>query len=163
MRMRFFGIVLLFFCLKLNAFAQQSDFGLGVVVGEPTAITAKKRLSSQRALDFGFGYYWQNSALFFGDYLFQFPGTFQTDNSIVNTFVPYVGLGSSLNIYKKENRKRIGDNEANLVLSARIPIGVSWAIANSPIEVFVEIVPVLNIIPGLSFDMNAGLGGRIFF
>ena len=65
-------IISLFIISNLN-FAQQKGFGLGVVLGEPTGISAKYWLTSGGALDFGLGYSFTSSNSvfdFYADYVF---------------------------------------------------------------------------------------------
>lgn len=138
-------------------------WGVGIILGDPTAITLKHRISERRALDFGFGYHWHDSFLFYGDYLFQFPGTFKTDSKEVNTIVPYVGVGPAVSFHTEEKRKRVGDREVKVALMGRIPLGLNFVIPDSPLELFAEIVPLINIIPGLDFGVGGGIGIRVFF
>jgi len=65
-------VVSLFIISNLN-FAQQKGFGLGVVLGEPTGISAKFWLTPGTALDFGLGYSFTSSNSvfdFYADYVF---------------------------------------------------------------------------------------------
>ena len=152
-----------FWCLGAFAKTTEKSLGVGVILGDPTALTAKAPLSDHRAVDFGFGYHWHDSVLFYGDYLFLFPGSFKTENVEVNKIVPYVGVGAALALFQSDQQKRIGDNEANAVFAGRIPLGLSWMIAESPVELFAEVVPTIDVIPGLFFEVGGGLGVRIFF
>ncbi len=57
--MKHFGYAFVVFCLFLfvqGAVAQDRDFGLGVIIGEPTGISAKLWTSPINALDFGLGW-----------------------------------------------------------------------------------------------------------
>ena len=49
------------------------------------------------------------------------------------------------------------------VLGIRGVMGLSWFVKTAPIDVFVELVPVLNIIPDVDMSLNAGAGVRYFF
>ena len=65
-------IVSLFIISNLN-FAQQEGFGLGVVLGEPTGISAKFWLTPGTALDLGLGYSFTSEKSvfdFYADYVF---------------------------------------------------------------------------------------------
>ncbi len=57
--MRHFRYALAAFCLFFTiqgAVAQDRDFGIGVIIGEPTGISAKLWTSPVNALDFGLGW-----------------------------------------------------------------------------------------------------------
>jgi len=98
-------IVSVFIISNLN-FAQQKGFGLGVVLGEPTGISAKYWLSSGTALDFGLGYSFTSSKSlfdFYADYVFH---SSDMINSTEN-FVVYYGPGARLKI-KENSDSRLG-------------------------------------------------------
>ena len=45
-------------------------------------------------------------------------------------------------------------------LGLRIPLGLSYLISNSPLELFGELAPVLDLTPDTTFRVNGGLGLR---
>ena len=47
---------LLWCCATQDSLAQQRKFGLGVIIGEPTGLSAKLWTSSVNAFDFGLGW-----------------------------------------------------------------------------------------------------------
>ncbi len=144
-------IVSLFIISNLN-FAQQKGFGLGVVLGEPTGISAKYWLSSGTALDFGLGYSFTSSNSvfdFYADYVFH---SSDMINSTEN-FVVYYGPGARLKIRE----------DADSRLGVRGVIGILWIPRGTSFDVFVEVAPILDIIPATKFDFSGGIGGRYFF
>lgn len=161
--MKKISLALGLYLISIQALATDHPLGLGVVVGEPTALTAEYTISKQRSADFGFGYSWSHSVLLYGDYLFQYPDTFSTDSNFINQLTPYVGVGPELEIYSGDHRKHISDRDARAVFSARVPLGLGWLIPDSPVKLFVELVPLLNIAPGLDVDLHADIGVRCFF
>ena len=149
-------IYLLFFVISLLTlsnlnFAQQKGFGLGVVLGEPTGISAKYWLTTGTALDFGLGYSFTSSNSLFDFYV---DYVFHNSDMIHSTenFVVYYGPGARLNI--KESTSRLG---------VRGVIGILWLPGGTNFDLFVEIAPILDIIPATKFDFGGGIGGRYFF
>ena len=143
-------IVAVFIISNLN-FAQQKGFGLGVVLGEPTGISAKYWLSSGTALDFGLGYSFTSSKSlfdFYADYVFH---SSDMINSTEN-FVVYYGPGARLKITESKSR-----------LGVRGVIGILWLPGGTNFDLFVEVAPILDIIPSTKFDIAGGIGGRYFF
>ena len=140
--------VLLFVALNISINAQSSGFGIGIVFGEPTGISAKlwngKTTAFQGAIAWSFG---NNDALRLqSDYLWHFPGL-----EIAMGKLPYyLGIGASMTLANK------------LVLAARIPIGVNYQLFELPLDIFIEVVPGLNLIPDVDFNIDAGLGIRYF-
>jgi hypothetical protein len=126
-------------------FAQQKGFGLGVVLGEPTGISAKYWLSPGTALDFGLGYLFD----FYVDYVFHNSDMIHS----VENFVVYYGPGARLKIRE----------DADSRLGVRGVIGILWLPRGTNFDLFVEVAPILDIIPATKFDFTGGIGGRYFF
>jgi hypothetical protein len=42
-------------------------------------------------------------------------------------------------------------------------LGIAWLPRQTPIDVFIELVPSLQIVPSTGFGIDAGLGARFFF
>jgi hypothetical protein len=139
------------FIISNLSFAQQKGFGLGVVLGEPTGISAKYWLTSGTALDFGLGYSFTSSNSlfdFYADYVFH---SSDMINSTEN-FVVYYGPGARLKI-----------RESSSKLGIRGVIGILWLPGGTNFDLFVEVAPILDIIPATKFDIAGGIGGRYFF
>ncbi len=144
-------IISLFIISNLN-FAQQKGCGLGVVLGEPTGISAKFWLTPGTALDFGLGYSFTSSNSvfdFYADYVFH---SADMINSTEN-FVVYYGPGARLKIRE----------DADSRLGVRGVIGILWLPRGINFDLFVEVAPILDIIPATKFDFSGGIGGRYFF
>jgi len=132
------------------AVAQEKNFGLGIIAGEPTGLSGKlwteKRTALDAAVAWSFG---KGSKLYLhGDYLFYNFNLFNVESGQLPL---YYGIGGKL--------KLGGDNTVGI----RIPVGLNYIFANAPLDVFFEIVPVLDLIPGTEFDLNGGVGIRYFF
>ncbi|MDD8018799.1 MAG: hypothetical protein PHP42_10540, partial [Bacteroidota bacterium] len=57
--MKYFNFVVIAFCIFISiqtSNAQQQTFGLGLIIGEPTGISAKLWTSPVNAFDFGLGW-----------------------------------------------------------------------------------------------------------
>jgi hypothetical protein len=131
--------------------AQTDGFGLGIIVGQPTGLSAKYWLSSNNALDFGLGYSFEkNSRMSLHvDYLFHARNLFNTSENISLHYGP----GGRLRL--------VEDGESRL--GVRFDVGLTWVPRNSPVDVFLEIAPLLDIIPETKFSFNGGIGVRYYF
>ncbi len=141
------------------------DFGLGIIIGEPTGLSGKLWLDNSQAVDFLLAFsidddYDDNirRLLFGADYLFHF-----------DAFKPrsvelplYVGIGGKIVFFDRDNG-RFRDDDDDFGLALRIPLGISLLLKSAPLEFFVEIVPGLFILPGTNADLDAGLGARYYF
>lgn len=125
------------------------DFGLGVIIGEPTGLSAKYFTGQSNAFDFGLAWTLGENGNFHAhaDYLFHKFDLFDVDSGIMPL---YFGIGG---------RVKAGNNAK---LGVRIPVGVSYHFPNDPIEIFFELVPVLDLAPSTSFSGNGGMGIRYY-
>jgi hypothetical protein len=145
-------VMFLFFILfSVSTYSQSKGFGLGIILGEPTGISAKYWTTSSTALDFGLGYSFEKNSTFHlhADYLFHVNNVFQSSENIAL----YYGPGARLRLVD-EGSSRFG---------FRFDVGLVWIPKGSPIDVFVEVVPLMDIIPETAFSFNGGIGVRYFF
>jgi len=130
--------------------AAEKGLGVGVIIGEPTGISFKKWVGQKNAFDGAIAWsFGKEDALHLhADYLFHAPKAIRLDRS---TIPVYYGIGARLK-FQDENRFGI-----------RFPLGINLYIAEAPIDIFFEIVPILNLAPKTDLDLNAALGIRYYF
>jgi hypothetical protein len=182
-------LVLTVALLSSGAMAAGRSFGLGVVFPAPTGITGKLWTSGTTALDFVFGweggyrdgyydpacnngryyndhrgycddyyydYYdrgrygrgWNNFHLH-ADYLFHNFSAIRSSER----FPLFYGPGVNMNFWRGEF----------LELGVRGDFGIAWLPRRAPMDVFLELAPVVNLFPYARFDVNVGLGTRFYF
>ena len=134
------------------ATAGPGKFGLGIIVGEPTGLNAKLFLDSGNALDMGVAWSLSgdNDLHLQLDYLYHRYSLIKVDKGKLPLFF---GLGGRVEL--RENR----DDKVGL----RIPVGLAYEFADAPFDVFVELVPVLELTPDTDFDFEGALGVRFWF
>jgi len=140
------------------ALAQTSGTGVGLILGEPTGVCLKSWLSGNSALTVGAAWAFQHEGNLFlyADYTLH---SFNiTDDEDFRNLAFYYGLGGKLSF--EENK---GDEEDKTIFGARIPLGLMLPIGGAPVDLFVEGVPTIDLIPGTDFGFNGGIGGHIFF
>jgi hypothetical protein len=157
------GMVLgLLMILAKPVTAQDHGFGMGLILGEPTGLSAKLWVSRDNALDFGLGLglggdriKYQGNYDRSGRIHFHMDYLWHAFNVISSTerFPLYYGIGGRFNSG--------GGYDGSL--GVRGVFGIAWFPHSTPIDVFFELVPVFQVTPltGLGFD--AGLGIRYFF
>lgn len=146
--------------LALPAFAESGPFGLGLVIGEPTGISASYRLGKAAMLQGTAA--WDLTApggiTFASDYLFLFDKALK----IEKTAIPlYIGFGAKLAILMGDGRS--GGDDAPVVIAARVPLGVRWLFDELPLEAFLELTPGIRLFPETAFDSGGGIGLRWYF
>jgi hypothetical protein len=132
------------------ALSQDKDFGLGIILGEPTGISAKKWLDDNSALDAAVAWSLVTPSSFHlhADYLYHDFNLF----SVKKGKLPlYFGIGF---------RIRIGDEDR---IGIRIPVGLSYLFEQSPLDIFLELGPVLDLTPATKLRLTSSVGIRYFF
>ncbi|MFA6467631.1 MAG: hypothetical protein WCW35_01955 [Bacteroidota bacterium] len=143
---------------------QSRNFGIGLIIGEPTGISAKLWTTSENAFDFGFGwsmdgngmgryddryYYNDRSRVHFHmDYLWHAFSAIHSGQQ----FPLYYGIGGSVNS---------GSGYASTV-AVRGVFGISWLPRDTPVDVFLELVPTLRLTNTSGLYIGAGFGARYY-
>ncbi len=129
---------------------QEKGLGLGVIIGEPTGISAKAWVSQTRAIDAGMAWSFRRRGRFHVhvDHIWHFPQNLRTSER----FVLYAGVGGRLAVGK-------GDG----IFGIRIPLGVAWWPHRAPLDVFLELAPIVDLIEETELSANGGIGVRFFF
>lgn len=158
-------IILCFvFLSTVQVFAQK--YGVGFILGNPTAITGQMVQSQQKSFQAGLSFSYDDSFLLFVDRLFHFPGTFKTSEKLINELVPYMGIGGALAVTSKDRRQKDGyfdKDEGSIGMGVRVPFGIEWKITDPNLSVYFEIAPGISIFPETSAEFMGGLGFRYFF
>ncbi len=123
------------------------DMGVGVVLGNPTAVTGKVWLDPSQAVDAGLGFSTHFAA--YGDYLLH--GWDVLPHPSRGRLPVYVGLGAQVRTFHETE------------IGIRAVAGAAYWLPRDPVEIFLEIVPVLRLEPHGSVGLDAGLGLRYYF
>jgi hypothetical protein len=150
-------ILLLFGCLAGSSFGESNhSIGLGIILGEPTGLSFKLWSSQTMAWDAGAAWSFVNGRYFqiHGDFLLHNFNLFKVDTGRMSL---YYGVGARL---------KFGSNDttgSDTTLSLRVPIGISYEFDKTPVELFLEIVPMLDLIPSTEVQMAGAIGFRYYF
>lgn len=126
-----------------------NNFGVGIILGEPTGLTIKSWNGDQSA--FSIGAAWslaENEALHLhADY--QLHSWFQDIET--GRFAFYYGIGGRI----------IFTDEAKV--GARVPLGLNYVFDDLPFDFFMEAAPILDFSPDVELSGNGGIGARYYF
>jgi hypothetical protein len=141
------GIIMLLTAYNLTA---HSGLGLGIVVGDPTGITAKYWTSKNTAICGACGWSFRREGYLHinGDFIYHNFKLFPVEKGELPI---YFGLGGRL-AFKDETEVGI-----------RIPVGIEYLFEDAPFDAFLELSPYLNLYPRTDMFLSVGLGGRYFF
>jgi hypothetical protein len=147
-------------------------FGLGIVLGDPTGLSAKFWVGPTNSIDAGLGFFgygfndrcWTDASGTHCDSYGYHDGTLNMDylwqSNIVRGTAQldwHIGAGGRAVWYG-------GCNGDCFALAARMPVGLDLMFTNpSFLEVFFELAPAFYIVPGFDFEIEGGLGVRFYF
>jgi hypothetical protein len=144
----------LLICLSANqTAAQRRGVGLGVIIGEPTGISLKSWLSSSTALAMAAAWSFSDYEAFqvHLDYVLHHPRLVEPN------FPFYYGIGGRLKLHDTHADK----NDAHF--GVRIPLGLTYLFRDVPLDMFIEVVPILDLVPDTDVTLNAAVGMRFYF
>lgn len=148
-----FAGLLLAFLLPVSAQAQltqqvNKNFGIGAMFGEPTGVTVKVWTGNNVAFDVGGAWSLANS-----DADLHLHASMLFHNWFNNrpNVAFYYGIGG---------RVLLADDSS---LGVRIPFGLTYVMARLPLDLFVEVAPILDLVPDTGFAGNGAVGARIYF
>ena len=150
-------ILILFGALAGLSFAESNhNIGLGIIFGEPTGLTFK--IWNRQTVAFDAGAAWS----FIGGKYFQI----HSDLLFHNFNLFKVETGRMALYYGPGARIKFGSNDvdaSNITVSLRLAIGISYEFEKTPVELFIEVVPMLDLIPSTEPNMAGGVGFRYYF
>jgi hypothetical protein len=162
MKTRVAAIVMFTVFMAGSVAGAEDGFGIGIIAGEPTGISFKKWLSHDTAIDAAAAWsFSENTSFqFHADYLIHNFGVLKS--AVPEGRLPvYFGIGGRIKLQNHGNDHNRNDHDA--LLGVRIPFGISYLFAKAPVDVFAEIVPVLDVVPDTKLDLNGGIGARFYF
>jgi len=150
------------------SFAQRSGFGLGIIIGEPTGITGKYWLSGKSAIDGAIAWSMHGENLHLhGDYLVH---KFDLIKVSKGSFPFYYGIGARFRFGDNDHNDFIdhdhswwGNHHHDDVFGIRVPFGLDYLFGSDPFDIFLEVVPILDLVPDTEVNFNAAIGFRFWF
>jgi hypothetical protein len=140
-----------------HAKVHSGQFGVGLMVGEPSGLSFKLLVDKRHALAAGLSFSLIDGNLHaHGDYLLHFPGKIHGIQG--GKWIPYVGIGGKLRVWESEGKK---SGESGI--GVRIPLGLALHARGAPVDFFLEFVPGMRILPETKADFGGALGGRWYF
>ena len=148
--------VLLLLTLTGVSHSQSNNFGLGIIIGEPTGLSLKLRLSENTAVDGALGYSFvnQESVHIHGDFLLHDYSLLRVNEGRLPV---YYGIGGRIKLKNKEK----GNNDDRI--GVRVPLGLAYEFSSRKVDVFLEVVPILDLAPETDASINAAIGVRYYF
>ncbi len=139
-----------FLSLATAGLSQGEGLGVGIIVGEPTGVTAKYWLDRTNALDgaLAWSFLEDGSLYLHANYIHHH---FEVIELSSGEMPLYYGGGLKMKF------------ASDFILGLHVPLGIAYHFEEAPLDVFLEIRPGLNLIPETRFDMSGGIGVRYYF
>jgi hypothetical protein len=130
-------------------------FGLGVSIGEPTGIAVALRPSARSTFAGVLGWSLSHSYIHIhSDYLLTL-ARLRPDPGMDLQLEFFIGAGASIDL---------GDrHKSSPSIGIRFPAGIDLTFGEAPVDVFIELVPVMGLIPETQIGFDGALGIRAWF
>jgi len=135
-----------------RGFEANKTFGLGLELGEPSGLTGKYFVSDSVALDFGLGWIYRH--YYYGDGLHLYADLLAHPVSLVSApaFELPLYIGGGLRFWDFAYcDNRICDYRGSAV-GIRIPVGIAFDFNTVPLDIFLQLVPVIDFVRGDYYD-----------
>lgn len=150
------GLVVLVLSLaSASAEARRTRFGLGLVLGQPSGVSAEYVLSQKTSIDFELGLErFDDDALYVhADYLIRLVDVLPTGS----VHLPlYVGIGAFVVDYH-------GGDKNIFVLGPRVPFGIQVDFQRAPVVIFLEIAVRFGLVSNVDIDRDSDIDGAVGF
>lgn len=130
--------------------SQNKEFGLGIIVGEPTGVSFKYWTDSNSAFAGAIAWSFINGGALHihADYILHSFNLIRVESGKLPF---YYGIGGRIKFLDDAG------------IGVRVPVGLTYIFDDTPIDIFLEIVPILDLTPKTDFNINAAIGGRYYF
>ncbi|HUZ17396.1 MAG TPA: hypothetical protein VMV68_03345 [Spirochaetia bacterium] len=144
------SVLALFLSVPAAVFAQAHNVAVGIILGQPTGISAKLWLDRTSAFDLAAA--WQflpaGSLYVHADYLYHIYHVFPIKEGELPL---YFGIGGSATI------------QSVPTIGLRIPFGIEYLFPKAPLDVFLEIGIGISLFPATAVQGSGGVGIRYEF
>jgi hypothetical protein len=141
-----------------------NSFGFGIILGDPLGGTVKFWLNRDNAIDAYIGGDYFGSPRIGADYLWHF---WPFNSSVVNMYAgPGLalgfGYGGDWGWYRVGRDSWIYRSGGGMGVGIRAIVGLDIVPKRAPIEIFLELGPLIGITPGFGAAFDAALGIRFY-
>lgn len=155
-------LIMLTICLQLQAQQMAGKFGIGISAGEPTGVSMKYWLNKKAALEGVVGYSIVNYYDYYDDYYYEHYNKrdwkykrslylhldYLMHHNLVKKLYFTYGVGGKIVFHE------------DVVIGMRIPLGLNYIFTEVPLDVSLDIVPVLNLLPATDFRFDPSISLR---
>jgi hypothetical protein len=133
-----------------------TGFGIGIMIGDPTAFAFKGYLGNDRYFDIALGNDSgpADGVYLHSDYIIEKPEQFEIQDEKFNL---YYGIGGRA--YTEDTKK----HKDEFHLGIRVPVGINYYFKEPSVEVFAEAAAIMELTPETAADLDFSIGARYWF
>lgn len=138
------------------------DFGFGLILGDPTGGTIKYWFNRENALVASLGNSYFGALRINVDYLWHFDAF---NSQVVKMYAGIggvLGFGEGHEWYYKHGKDKFYYRTDETGIAVRAMIGLNIIPRNTPIEIFLELGPLIGIVPDFGSTIDAAVGIRFY-
>ncbi len=162
---KFLSIMLLSFfvyCFTPAPLQAQGRFEGGFAIGEPTGFSFDYQINRMHAVDGAFGFSPADQYRIHADYLWLAYPLNDQNFSLYYGVGGVVGFGRTTGVFfVDQNEFFVREREPGF--GARVPLGVSYLIPRSPVNLYMEVAPTIIVTNPSGVGLDGGLGIRFIF
>jgi hypothetical protein len=136
-------------------------FGFGFILGEPTGLAWKYKISHLNALDGVIGVSPGDRFRIHVDYLWNAYPFHDPNFSLHYGIGAVIGFGQTWFV-EHGHGDGYWAGTTDLGFGVRVPFGIDYAIPRSPVELFFELAPIVIFTPGTGVAIDVGIGVRFY-
>lgn len=161
-RSKIIVLLLISILIYSTANGQTKKFGIGVIMGEPTGLSAKLWVSNNQAVVFGLG--WSFNGYRFNGFDYDYDKGTRTHLHIDYIWHSFNALGSNgqFPLFYGVGARIITGPEYSGTLGIRGVLGIAWLPRSTPLDIFIEVVPTLFLVRSSGLGVDTGIGARVF-
>jgi hypothetical protein len=150
-------LIFLIFALPICAMPTKGTVAGGIILGEPTGLSAKSYVTSTQAFDAALSYSLRTDSVWIhSNYLYHSESLSKSVEG--GRWVPYGGLGGLLYLSKNKEKQ-----SSRVLIAARLPGGLMFYPTESSFEFFAELGLIVGVLPATEVSMSGGVGTRYVF
>lgn len=156
MRTRYFAGLLFSFSLFATSLAR-AEYAAGIMIGDPIGFTGRMSLNENNSVDLGIGASagYLRGLQIHSTFLFDKLESWETASE--GPLNLYAGAGARL-VFIND-----GKYDGDTAFGPRVPVGITYHIAEPKLELLAEAAMTLNVSPKVDADLDIVIGVRFIF
>lgn len=149
---------------QLRAQPKIGSFGFGLILGEPTGITLKGDAGGSNAWDLAVGSSWFGNLRIHGDYLWNVDAFGSRKAGLYFGLGAALGIGRGNGVFIKGEKGKwyYYDDKDAFALGVRGVAGINGMPFKAPVELFLEVAPLIGLTPVTGLGTDVALGIRYY-